>query len=596
MRQMWFLIAVGAWLVIIFLRLWYLQVVRADELRDRAVTLRTTSVSRLAPRGLVYDRNGKLIAGIKPQIVLTAKPGLVLQNEWVLDKIAAMLDTSKEKLLEKVKDNSFRPYIAAPIFVGVSIEQATKIAEAGQHLPGIGVEYIPMRTYYDTTHYSHVMGYVWTPSEKDVNRLEGMGLKAPSYVGKNGIEHEYEADLMGVPGLERMEVDAKRRPQRVVGRDNAVPGTKLLLSIDDDLQKMAHEQLRGKRGAVVALDPNTGEVLCLVSAPTFDTKLFEGGIAKKDWDKLLNDPDKPLYNRAVLSHYSPGSTFKIVDAIAAAQRGMFNPSQHTVCNGYYKVGNRISKCLGHHGAVSFDRAFTVSCNTYFSDLGMRIGPEALKQTALELGLGADTGIDLPSEDEGVVPTLEWLEKRGLRWYPGDTVNLSIGQGAMAATPLQMACVAALVANNGVSYKPHLVHARIRPGADREPAVVTPEVLAKVDLPGSFWRQLKDAMTHVMQSGTGRGIPPIPGVTWGGKTGSAEHASNALTHSWFVGIAPIDQPKIVVAVIVEAAGHGSTVAAPLARNVIAKYLLPKEKPVRPTAEVETEVQPVLPNQE
>ncbi|MBX3118978.1 MAG: penicillin-binding protein 2 [Fimbriimonadaceae bacterium] len=595
LRQMWFLIVVGVWLVVIFLRLWYLQVVRADELQSRAVTMRTTSVAKLAPRGLIYDRNGVLIAGIKPQIVLTAKPAIINQNPWVLDKIAEMLGTSKTKLQDKVNDNAFRPYIAVPIFVGVPIEQATKIAEAGQYLPGVGVEYIPMRTYTDTLNYSHILGYVWTPSEKDVQRLEALGIKTPDYVGKNGVEYQYETALMGVPGLERMEVDARRRPQRVVERDNAVPGTKLILSIDDELQKYAYEQLRGRKGAVVALDPNTGEVLCLVSAPTFDSKLFEGGISKKDWEPLINDPDKPLYNRAVLSHYSPGSTFKIVDSISAAQNGLFDPRHYTVCNGYYKVGNRLSKCLGNHGAVSFDRAFTVSCNTYFSDLGMRIGPEALKKSSLECGLGQDTLIDLPSEDEGVVPTQEWLEKRDLRWYPGDTVNMSIGQGALAATPLQMACIAALVANNGVSYRPHLVRARILPGPENKTIVQNPEVLAKVDLPGDFWRQLKDAMTHVMQSGTGRGIPPIPNVVWGGKTGSTEHAKASQTHSWFVGIAPIDQPKIVVAVIVEAAGHGSKVAAPVARNVIAKFLSPKQGPIMPTADVETEVR-AIPNGE
>lgn len=588
---MWFLIAVGVWLVIIFLRLWYLQVVKSEELQTKAETMRTTSVSKLAPRGLVYDRNGVLIAGIKPQIVLTAKPAIIKKNPWVIDKVALMLDTSAEKLNDKVKDNAFRPYIAVPIYVGVPIETATKIAEAGQYLPGVGVEYIPMRSYKDTIHYSHVLGYVWTPSEKDVKRLDEKGLVPADYVGKDGLERVFESDLMGKPGVERLEVDARRRPQRVVERNNAIPGTKLILSLDSELQKYAYEQLQGKRGAVVALDPKTGEVLALVSSPSFDTKLFEGGISKKDWDPLINDPAKPLYNRAVLSHYAPGSTFKLVNAIAAAETGKFDPNRYAICNGYYKVGNKSFKCLGNHGAVSFDHALAVSCNAYFADEGMRIGPDDLKRVALQCGLGQETGIDLPSEDGGIVPTREWLDAHKLKWYPGDTVNMSVGQGALAATPLQMACVAALVANNGVSYKPHLVRAKIRPGENPKPTVEIPRVLAKVDLPLNFWNTLKTGMLHVMESGTGRGIPPIPNVRWGGKTGSAEHAKASLTHSWFVGIAPIDDPKIVIAVVVEAAGHGSKVAAPIARNVVAKYLEPKTKPNRRDADVETDVQPI-----
>ncbi len=596
LRQMWFLIAVGVWLVVIFLRLWYLQVVRADELQSRAETMRTTTLTRLAPRGLIYDRNGVLIAGIKPQIVLTAQPAIISKNKWVLDKVATMLGTDAKKLEDKVKDNAFRPFIPAPIYVGVPIEQATKIAEAGPYLPGVGVEYIPMRTYTDSIHFSHILGYVWTPSEKDVKRLQDQKIEPADYVGRDGLEKVYEKQLMGSPGLEKLEVDARRRPQRVVQRDNAVPGTKLVLTIDAELQKYAYEQLGGRRGAVVALDPKTGEVLCIVSAPSFDIKLFEGGISKKDWDPLINNPDKPLYNRAVLSHYAPGSTYKIVNSVAAARAGIFDVNHYAVCNGYYKVGNRQLKCLGNHGAVSFDRALTVSCNAFFADQGMRAGPEALRQASLDCGLGERTGIDLPAEDRGVVPTTEWLQARDLRWYPGDTANMSIGQGALAATPLQMACVAALVANDGISYKPHLIHAQIPAGEDPKPQLVTPQQLSHVDLPISFWSEIKTAMVHVMQSGTGRGIPPIPNVTWGGKTGSAEHSKNSLTHSWFVGIAPMDNPRIAIAVVVESAGHGSTVAAPIARNVIAKYLEPKVKDKPRSAEVETDVRPIEPQGE
>ncbi|HVL39349.1 MAG TPA: penicillin-binding transpeptidase domain-containing protein, partial [Fimbriimonadaceae bacterium] len=309
-RHLVFPIAICVAFVALLLRLWYLQVVKADELAERAEYYRRSKVQKLAPRGLIYDRKGVLLAGVEPKIVVTAKPAVVKQNPWVLRKLATMLGVPLQKLEDKVRDASFRPHLPAPIHVGADIRVATRIAESGPYLPGIGVENQPMRFYPDPKSFAHLMGYVWVPSSEDVKRLGEHELKPADYVGKDGIEYVYERELMGRPGADRFEVDAKRRPTRLTGRDNAIPGKALMLTLDNDLQQLAVQLLGPHKGAVVAIEPLTGEVLCLASNPVYDLTLFQGGISSKDWDRLNKDPDVPLFNRATQSAYAPGSTFK----------------------------------------------------------------------------------------------------------------------------------------------------------------------------------------------------------------------------------------------------------------------------------------------
>jgi penicillin-binding protein 2 len=460
------------------------------------------------------------------------------------------------------------------------VEQATRIAEAGDDLPGIGVDTQAVRFFPDPVSFSHVLGYVWTPDADDVKRLAELDLKPAEYVGKTGLEYTYERDLMGVSGQEKVEVDAKRRPIRVIGRDSPTPGQKLILTVDAQLQKRAIELMKGKRGAVVMLDPRNGEVLCLVSSPVYDVSAFEGGGNKAELAQLNSDEDRPLLNRAIAGYYSPGSTFKIVDSIAAAQKGVFNPYRTYYCPGYYKVGPRRVACLGHHGTLAFQAAFARSCNTYFASWADTLGPESISAAATSVGLGSKSGLDIRSEKGGLVPSPDWKAHRKHhpdKWYRGDTVNMGIGQGELRVTPLQMACLAALVGNEGVSYKPHLVRARIVPGLDGARISSPVEELARIKLPDSFWHTLKDAMVAVIdgKGGTARRAQ-IPGIVWGGKTGSTEHHKGKLTHGWFIGVAPIDNPQVAIAVLVEESGHGGEISAPIARELVKMYLQPDHK--------------------
>jgi len=560
-------------LAVLAVRLWVLQVVRHDELVEKAEAVRQAVLTKPAPRGLIYDRKGRLLAGVRPEVVITVVPEQAWRNPWMVDKLARMLGVKPEKIRERIEQGAWRRYLPTPVHVGASVEVATRIAEAGPFLPGVGVETQAMRYYPDSKAFSHVLGYVWTPDRNDVDRLKEMGLKAPDYVGKLGIEYVYEKELMGTEGRERVEVDVRRRPVRVLGRDNPVPGSRLTLTIDANLQQEALRLLGNRRGAVVMMDPGNGEVLCLASSPTYDVRLFEGGISREDYRRLQEDPRAPLLNRAIRGFYSPGSTFKLVTSLAAYRAGRFSTSRTTVCRGFFQIGRRRLRCLGVHGAISFENAMAKSCNTYFASLGMDAGPDNLIACAFDAGLGQKTGIDLRGEGAGVVPTKEWMAEHRdpPTWYGGDTANMAIGQGFLSLTPIQMAQLASLVANRGVAYRPHLVRQTAEPGAGGTPQPVQPEATHRLDADSSFWRALISALNRVIEAGTAR-TAQIPGIRWCGKTGSTEHLRGKKTHGWFIGFAPMDDPKVAIAVLVEESGHGGEVAAPIARELVADYLL------------------------
>lgn len=558
-------------LLAIFLRLWYIQVVKAPELEEKAALFRNTSLVKLAPRGLILDRNGETIAGVRSRFVVTGVPSMIKKSPWVIDKIAKMLGVDQAALWAKLEDASWRPNLPAPIYVGASVEVATRIAEGANDLPGIGIESQPMRAYPDPKTFSLVLGYVGAPNAEDSKRLQRSHLKPSAYVGKMGLEAFYEEQLSGTPGADRLEIDAKRRPVRIVGRDNPVPGSRLILGLDASLQRLAAEELGGKVGAAVAIDPNNGEILCLASSPGFDASKFENGISTADWKALNDDPDKPLYNRATGAAFAPGSTFKLVTSLAALRVGKFDPDRAIYCPGYFQIGKRKLKCLGHHGLIRYHDALVKSCNTYFATLAVDVGEEALRRAALDCGFYAKSGIDLPTERRGVIPTDAWIRKhrKPARWYKGDTANMGIGQGEVATTPLQMANLVALVAMEGTQYHPHLVKAVRSPDGALRP--VTPEVENRVEADGAFWSVLKNAMTDVIQSGTAAKAK-IPGLDWAGKTGSAEVKGQAKTNSWFVGYAPADHPQIAICVMIVSSGHGGDVAAPAAGNLVKHYLV------------------------
>jgi penicillin-binding protein 2 len=548
-------------------RLCYLQIFEAPHLIDAATKVGKSVVPKLAPRGTIYDRKGKIIAGVQGQLVVTVKPSEAKKHPEIIQKLAALLHLSKEEIIDRIDAEEWRNY-PAPIKAGVTIEIATQIAESAD-LPGVEINEKPMRKYLDTKNFSHLLGYVWTPSDKDEENLKSKGITPAEYIGKGGIEKYYERDLMGTPGKD---ITERTKKSKFETEEPPIEGKKLILSLDASLQEFAQNRMAGFKGAVAAIDPRNGEVLALISNPTFDTSIFEGGISSDDYRKLMDNESKPARNRSIMEQYAPGSTFKLLTSIAAYRAGVLTRGTSIYCDGAYHLGGTAKmKCLGVHGTIGYDTALTKSCNTYFATLAARTGREQMMQTALDCGFGEKTGIDLFGEVKGIIPTERWLKSARQTFYPGNLPQMGVGQGFTAATPIQMANLVALVANRGVQFRPHLLHA-MRDPLTQKNTYVQPEILHTVKAEGWFWDMMQNALCEVIQSGTAQKAK-IDGLQWGGKTGSAEHGAKleGLTHAWFVGFAPKDNPKIAICVLAEGVGHGGDFAAPIAGDIVKHYL-------------------------
>ncbi|MEI7578086.1 MAG: penicillin-binding protein 2 [Armatimonadota bacterium] len=572
-RLIWFPIIIVPMFFVLFLRLWYLQVVKAPELIENASQTRRVSVDKLAPRGTIRDRKGKIIAGVKPEYVVSILPSTVKSAPEVIAKVAALLDLPVEEVMARIKKGSYRN-LPAPIKLNVSIEVASMIAEASD-LPGVAVEEKPMRMVADPANFTHLLGYVGTPTEVEEKKLEPFDLKPAEFVGRSGLEAAYEVQLMGRAGRETIE---KRGTAVLPGRELAEPGKQMFLTIDADLQAYAQAVLsrRGWKGSITVIDPSNGEILAMVSNPTFPLSLYEGGMSDADYERL-NDKNQgqAALNRATSGLYAPGSTYKIITAIAAYREHKLTRNTHVFCNGYFSFGRgRPLKCMSTHGSAELMYAMSNSCNTFFCTMGTRAGEEAMLQAALDCGLGNKTEIEIP-ERRGTIPTKKWrdMDPVNRSWNMGQLANMSIGQGYVTTNTVQMANMMAMVANNGVRYKPHLVRA-FRDSITGKDEMVAPVVANRIDLDEGFWSMLRQSLVGVIDHGTARRFASIPGLTWGGKTGSAEHGKKGAnnTHAWFVGFAPADKPKLAICAMAEDAGHGGDAAAPLAAEVVAHYLM------------------------
>ncbi len=581
LRQLIVPVGVAAFFIFYFFRLWFLQVAEADSLREQGARSRETRVEQLAPRGEILDRKGQLLAGVRPNLVLMAVPRKLRNDEELRQRVADLTGLTLSELDAKLKRITSPPDLPTVLLRDLDIKAATRIAEAEHLYDGLSVKTLPMRYYPDTKTLAHVLGWVWVPTEPIEKELRAAGITPASFVGREGIERQYEKVLMGKAGSERVQLDSRRRPVASLPSDHPQPGNDLVLGIDGDLQAHATKLMAGRRGAVVALDPRTGDVLAMVSAPGLDIAAYEGGISKETWNALLNDPGKPLYFRPTQGTYQPGSTFKILTTLAALKKGVFDANRPAYCNGGYQMGRRRFRCLGVHGSVTFNRAMQKSCNAYFADLAVRAGYEAMCDAAEELHFGTQLGLDISGEKRGVVPNPEWWAKVSNRPFSrGDLVNMGCGQGELLVTPLQMASLIATVANEGKQMRPRFVRAIRDVNGNVTP--VEPEVIGQISASPEFWSIMKNSLEAVVSGGTARG-GRIQGITMAGKTGSAENAHGPLTHSWFVAYAPADKPQIAIAVMAENAGHGGTVAVPIASSVIRKYL--EKDPPKPSGQAE-----------
>jgi penicillin-binding protein 2 len=574
---------------LLLLGFWRLQVVHANHYRELAENNRRRDELVRSPRGLITDRNGYLLAANRPAYNVAMVREEVTDRSSTLAWLSSVLDQSVRELEDRLARQrgipGFRPVVVAE---DVSMAIVGAIEARRREYPGILIQPEQKRYYPEGTLAAHALGHVGEITRPQLDSWGRDRFHLGDIVGQNGLESVHNDALAGWAGERKVVVNSAGRTVLVLDQVPPDPGKTLVLTLDARLQADAEAQLADKRGAVVVLDVETGGVLALASSPSFDPNIFAARFSATQWESLVNDPADPLQNRALQSHYPPGSIFKLVMAIAGLERGIINPQTSVFCPGGRTIYGHYYGCLaGGHGRVSLQSAIGRSCNVYFYELGRQLGREAIVETSQRFGLGARTGIDLPNEDRGTLPTDEWLgANRDGRWYPGETIVLSIGQGPIDTTPIQLAKIVAML-GSGLQVQPHLVLREeeaavspVRSGADRgaRPSAIP----SPLQVSAAHRRLVLDGMWAVVNdNGTGWRARNSE-VPFGGKTGTAQVASSAMTgpeedrpeqlrnHAWFVGLAPVDNPEIAIAVLIEHGGGGGVAAAPVGGHVMSTY--------------------------
>jgi penicillin-binding protein 2 len=583
------LIALG----VLFLRLFYLQVIRYDELNAAAESNRTAIVPIVPNRGVIMDRNGVVLATNYSAYTLEITPSKVIAPvEEVIEQLSGIIDIQpRDKRRFKKQVDESKSIDSVPIRNRLTDEEVARFAAQRYRFPGVEIRARLFRNYPYEQLASHVIGYIGrinTSEKAKIEESEDAGnYRGTEYIGKLGVEQSYEHQLHGTTGVQEMETSAGGRAVRRLNSSQSVPGNSVVLSIDIKLQKLVEDLYGSRRGALVALDPKTGEVLAFVSKPTFDPNLFVDGIDADNWQALNESPDKPLLNRALRGTYPPGSTYKPFMALAALQTGKRSEKVLISDPGFFMFGNhrfRDDK-EGGHGVVDMYKSIVESCDTYYYTLARDMGVDLIYEQMKPLGFGQITGIDILGESRGILPSTEWKrtsykKAEQQRWYSGETISLGIGQGYNSFTMLQLAHATATIANNGLKMRPHIV----REVLDVETKVPTPvakEPIGQLQLSPEHLDIIKRAMIGVNIEGTSATSFVGAQYVSAGKTGTAQvftvkqnEKYNAATvdermrdHALFIAFAPADEPRVALAMVVENAGFGAQNAAPIARRVL-----------------------------
>jgi len=589
-------------IAILFLaaRMFYLQVMQHDLYTTLSDKNRIQVQSVPPIRGLIYDRNGELIADNVPSFSLTITRERVEDLESTLKSIDALIGLTPEQIesFERRLSRRQRPYEAVPILLRMTQEQIAQISVNRYSLPGVDVQAKLVRHYPHGDLMAHAVGSVRRINEDDARRLDSVAYSGTEHVGKIGVEKYYENVLLGKVGYQRVETDARGRIMKVLDSTPPEPGSNLMLHVDSGLQRVASDALGDRRGTVVAIDPKTGGILALVSKPSYDPNLFIAGIDHATYASLRDSIDVPLFNRALQGQYEPGSTLKPFLGLIGLATGTTSKEYKIEDPGWYKLPqnerlyrdwNWKKSGIGGHGLVNIEKAIYRSCNIYFYELAVKLGIDRIHDGLALFGFGQNTAIDLPEARKGLLPSRAWkLGSRGEPWYPGDTVNIGIGQGDILVTPLQLATAVAVLANRGGTVTPHMLK--------QNPLVTRDNQLPDIDLiPEQAWELVIKSMEKVVHRGNqgfgengtawayiGRGIE----YRMAGKSGTAQVvgiaqgelydaeliAERNRKHAWFIAFAPVDDPKIALAVLVENGGGGSEFASPVARKILDYYLL------------------------
>ena len=597
-RILFAMAVVITFLMLLLCRYAYLQIWHYDN----STTASDKNRIRLQPlppaRGYIYDRNGVLLADNYPVFTATLSRTDVTDIDSTIARLTPVLNLSAEDIERfNTRIKTARKTERVTIKLNLTEVDIAKFSELKYAFPGVKIETQMTRYYPHGELFAHVIGYVGRINDKELKNIDQNLYAGTNLIGKLGIEKSYEDLLHGTPGFESIEADAYGNVLRNLGRQVPVRGNDLYLSIDYGLQTVAAQQLTGNRGAIVAMDPRTGEILALVSSPSFNPNLFVTGISSKNYNALRDDLDQPMYNRAVQGVYPPGSTIKPMFGLGGIHYGLVDWSTIISDPGYFNLPGDSHRFRDHkksgHGAVDLHKAEVVSCDTYFYILSYRMGIERMNTWMRQFGFGEKTGIDLPSESSGLYPSPEWkMRTRKSKWLKGETISVSIGQGAFTSSPLQLAMATAITANKGSHVTPHVL--RDHKGAKKFTVHNAPNGKIQFNGTDQDWVNMHAAMIDVIQSGTGRGIKGGLQYSIAGKTGTAQVKSIAQgkryneaalssrqwDHGLFVGFAPAENPEIAIAVVWENGRHGGS-AAQLARPIFDYWLVKRKKePLRP----------------
>ncbi|MGJ7493267.1 penicillin-binding protein 2 [Variovorax sp. ZT4R33] len=579
-------------------RLVYLQVVRHADLAEQAESNRTAVVPVVPNRGLILDRNGVVLASNYSAYTLEITPSKAGKVDDTIDALAEVVDVTPRdrRRFKRLREDS-RSFDSVPIRTRLSDEEVARFAAQRYRFPGVEIKARLFRNYPYGETASHVLGYIGRINQREKEAMEEWpeeevsNYKGTDYIGKLGVEQSYEKTLHGLTGVEQMETSAGGRAVRRLASHPSTPGDTVMLSLDIKLQKLVEDMYGDRRGALVAFNPKTGEVLAFVSKPTFDPNLFVEGIDSDSWKELSESLDKPLLNRALRGTYPPGSTYKPFMALAALQTGSRGPNVVVNDPGYFNFGgHRFGSPEGNIGGVDMRRSIQLSSNIYYYSLANEMGVDKIHDFMKPMGFGQITGIDLGGELRGVLPSTEWKRNAYKRpeqkkWYAGETISLGIGQGYNTFTMLQLAQATSIVANGGVRYRPHLVLATRDTVTGQIKSVIQPPAENLGFSPANV-AVVREGLVSVVTAGTARGVFAGAGYQAAGKTGTAQAVTQAQNtkynaraleehqrdHALFMGFAPANDPKIALAVIVENAGWGAGAAAPIARRVMDYWLM------------------------
>jgi penicillin-binding protein 2 len=587
---------VGIIFLFLVIRLWHLQILNTDDYQAMSENNRLRFVPVAASRGVILDRSGTVLVSNRPSFSLAVIPQEVTDKEALLTLLSNLLGLDRADMAERWKKDKGRAnYYPIVLASNITRDQVEIVEENRLRLPGVEIEMKPVREYASGQLAAHLLGYIGEVSEKELN-LAGLEDYNPGdYIGKNGIERALEKELHGGDGGRQLEVDARGRVLRTISESYPIVGNGVVLTIDAKVQKQAERAFGDQAGAAVAMDVTNGEILAFVSNPGFDPSLFSGKLPADVWQGYLDDKRHPLENKALSGQYPPGSTFKLVTALAGLQNNLINESTMINCNGSYKLGTSTFKCWNKkgHGATNLHKALRESCDVFFYQLGEKLGVDKIAAAAQAFKLGSPLGVELLNEKSGLIPTSEWKQKRfGKRWFHGETLPVAIGQGAVLLTPIQMASMTATIANEGTIYRPHLVK-RIVDADGKTLHETKAEIIGTAAFSKESFRLVKQGMLAVVNEPGGTGaVARLYDVKVAGKTGTSQVVKlrdskrgtpyQFLDHALFVAFAPFEKPEIAVAVVVEHGEHGGSAAASVANRILRAYFDGKKPPRKETS--------------